>query len=204
MERNLCISPVRLPHLMQWWGWRVSVFSKEQKTSATQTLETIKRLSICDPACRFLHPYPLWCWCPRRLCPSKPSNQNWGNEREAIRNFVEQLSLSCVFWIIQHLIIGIALCSSLESQLFSSVAWPEAYLIKHCRMYFIKTTYLRLSTILHRLITKSKTVLNSGIHAVNSVFQLLHFSLCKWNLNVILDSLSFISDSKAQDFRFLK
>ena len=48
-----------------------------------------------------------------------------------------------------------------------------------------------------------KTVLDSG-------FQLLHSSLCKWNSNSrlhsfgILDSLSFISHSKAQDFGFLK
>ena len=50
---------------------------------------------------------------------------------------------------------------------------------------------------------ESKTVLDSG-------FQLLHSILCKWNLNSrlqsfgILDSLSFISDSKTQDFGFLK
>ena len=103
----------------------------------------------------------------------------------------------------QHIINGSALFPSLESRLFSSIAWPEAYMITHCRIYFIKTTYLRLSTILHRLMWQS------GFHAVDSVFQLLHSNLCE-NFNsrfqsfLILDSLTFITDSKAQDFGFLK
>lgn len=110
----------------------------------------------------------------------------------------------------QHLITRSASFSSLESQLFSSVAWPEAYMIKHCRIYFTKTTYLRLHNFISPHVTKSKEVLNSGFYAVDSLFQLLHSSLCKWNLNSrfqsfeILDSLSFISDYKAQDFGFLK
>ena len=49
---------------------------------------------------------------------------------------------------------------------------------------------------------KSKTVLDSGFHAMDS-------SRCQWNLDSsiqivrgIPDSLSCIPDSKAQDFRF--
>ena len=56
---------------------------------------------------------------------------------------------------------------------------------------------------------KSKTVLDSGFHAVDFGFHALDSSRCPWNLDSsiqivpgIPDSLSCIPDSKAQDFRF--
>ena len=56
---------------------------------------------------------------------------------------------------------------------------------------------------------KSKTVLDSGFHAVDFGFHALDSSRCQWNLDSsiqivrgIPDSLSRIPDSKAQDFRF--
>ena len=62
------------------------------------------------------------------------------------------------------------------------------------------------------LIRESRTVLDSGFHAVDSGFQLLDSSLCQWNLDSGFHSLvgfripclSCIPDSKTQDSRFNK
>ena len=58
-------------------------------------------------------------------------------------------------------------------------------------------------------VKESKTVLDSRFHAMDSGFQVLVSSLCKWNLESgfqslvgILDSLRCILDSKAHDFGF--
>ena len=62
-------------------------------------------------------------------------------------------------------------------------------------------------------VREPKTVLDSGLHAVDSGFQLVDSSLFQWNLDSgfripilsrIPDSLSCIPDSKALDSRFLK
>ena len=48
-------------------------------------------------------------------------------------------------------------------------------------------------------VRESKTVLDSGFHAVNSGFQVLDSSLCQWNLDSGFKSLEGYTDSKAQD-----
>ena len=81
---------------------QVSVFSKNRDISNTNIgnnknsfilqLETTFAIPLGDFFA--LSPFFL---CPRLLCPGKQSNQNWGKEGEATRDFVEQLSLSCAF-----------------------------------------------------------------------------------------------------------
>ena len=57
----------------------------------------------------------------------------------------------------------------------------------------------------------SLDIFDSGLHAVDSGFQVLDSSLCQWNIGFrilivsgIPDSLSCIPDSKAQKSRFHK
>ena len=96
------------------------------------------------------------------------------------------------------------------NQLFSGVGEREGKVNynKDLPCFPRHTALLVKFAICHPCIRKTKTVLDSGFHAVDSGFQILDSSLCQRNLDsgfqslVGLGTLSCIPDStKAQDSR---
>lgn len=193
-----------------WLGLRqVSVFSKNKDISNTNTgnnkngfiLQLEFGKYIRDPTWRFLGPFPFLLR-QRLLCPGKQSNQNWA--KEAMRNFVENLVYpvfsgndsstyyrDCIIFILRE-----------PTDFFNCMAWSLCEKELQNIFHQNDVTAIEQNCIFPQE-RESKTVLDSR-------FQLLHSSLCKWNLISrlqsfgILDSLSFISDFKTKDFGFLK